>query len=105
MSLLPPTWSFVTTYRRRVFTTPMLTFAFAQATMRAVRADRKAELIEFNGEADHVHPFVAHPPTLATSVLAQRLKGRTAYQVRRELTGECVRARIRGHPWPRSRPL
>ncbi|MDT5119684.1 MAG: REP-associated tyrosine transposase, partial [Mycobacterium sp.] len=61
--------------------------------MRAVRANLNAELIEFNGETDHVHPFVAHPPTPATSVLAHRLKGRTAYQVRREFTGECIRAR------------
>jgi putative transposase len=28
-----------------------------------------------------------------------RLKGRTAYAVRRELTGACVRARMRGHLW------
>jgi putative transposase len=36
---------------------------------------------------------------LAISVLAQRLKGRTAYAVRREYTGICVRARMRGHVW------
>jgi putative transposase len=36
---------------------------------------------------------------LAVSVLVQRLKGRTAYAVRREYTGICVRALIRGHLW------
>ena len=36
------------------------------------------ELVEFNGESDHVHPLVAYPPHYAISVLAQRLKGRTA---------------------------
>ncbi|MFA5605880.1 MAG: transposase [Leucobacter sp.] len=33
------------------------------------------------------------------TTLVQRLKGRTAYAVRREFTGACVRARMRGHLW------
>ena len=52
--------------------------------MRNVCAELDAELVEFNSEADHVHLLVAYPPTLAISTLAQRLKGRTAYAVRRE---------------------
>lgn len=67
--------------------------------MRGVRADLGVDLVEFNGEADHVHLLVAYPPTLAISTLVQRLKGRTAYAVRREYTGACVRARMRGHLW------
>ena len=46
-----------------------------------------------------MHLLVAYPPTLAISALIQRLKGRTAYAVRREYSGICVRARIRGHLW------
>jgi putative transposase len=88
---------FVTKYRRQVFTDAMHTFT--KNTMPTVCADLNAELAEFNGEADHVHLLVAYPPTLPISVLAQRLKDRTAYQVRREFTGACVRARIRGHLW------
>jgi putative transposase len=72
---------------------------FAENIMRGLWAELDAELVEFNGEADHVHLLAAYPPTLAISVLVQRLKGRTAYAVRREFTGECVRARMRGHPW------
>ncbi|OHU47438.1 hypothetical protein BKG82_26860 [Mycobacteroides chelonae] len=88
---------FATKYRRRVFTDAMLTYA--ENTMRTVCADLNAELVEFNGEPDHAHLLVAYPPTLAISVLAQRLKGRTAYEVRREYTGACVRAHMRGHLW------
>jgi putative transposase len=81
-----------------VFTDAVLTFT--ENTMRTVCADLGAELVEFNGETDHVHLLVAYPPTLAISVLAQHLTGhRTAYAVRREFTGVCVRARIRGHLW------
>ena len=97
MSLLHAHLVFVTKYRRRVFTDAMLTFT--ENTMRSVCADLNAELVEFNGESDHVHLLVAYPPTLAISVLAQRLKGRTAHAVRREYTGVCVRARMRGHLW------
>jgi putative transposase len=86
---------FVTKYRRRVSTDAMPTFA--EATTRGVCGDLDAELVEFNGEADHVHLLVAYPPTLSISVLAQRLKGPTAYALRREYTGICVRARMRGH--------
>ncbi len=71
----------------------MLTFA--ETTMRTVCAELDVELVEFNGEADHV--LVAYPPTPAISVLTQRLKGRTAYAVRRAFTGACIRARMRGH--------
>jgi putative transposase len=38
------------------------------------------------------------PLTLAISALVQRLKGGTAYAVRREYTGVDVCARMRGHP-------
>ena len=88
---------FVTKYRRPVFTDEMLTFC--EHTMRAVCAELDVELVEFNGEVDHVHLLVAYPPTLALSTLVHRLKGRTAYAVRREFTGRCVRAHMRGHLW------
>ena len=97
MSLLHAHLVFVTKYRRKLFTDDMLTFA--DHTMRNVCAELAVELVEFNGEAEHVHLLVAYPPSLAISVLAQRLKGRTAYAVRREFTGACVRARMRGHLW------
>ena len=97
MSALHAHLVFVTKYRRAVFTDTMLTYC--EHTMRDVGADLNVELVEFNGEADHAHLLVAYPPTLAIAVLAQRLKGRTAYAVRREFTGICVRARMRSHLW------
>ena len=66
--------------------------------MRAVCAELDVELVEFNGEPDHVHIFVAYTPTLEIYTLVQ-LKGRTAYGARCEYTGVCVRARMRGHLW------
>jgi len=97
VSLLHAHLVFVTKYRRLVFTDAMLTYC--ETTMGAVCADLNVELVEFNGETDHVHLLVAYPPTLAIFTLAQRLKGRTAHAVRREYTGAGVRARMRGHLW------
>ena len=97
MSLLHARLVLVTKYRRAVFTDAMLTYT--ENTMRQVCNELDTTLVEFNGESDHVHLLVAYPPTLAISVLAQRLKGRTAYAVRRAFTGACVRARMRGHLW------
>jgi putative transposase len=86
---------FVTKYGRTVFTDAILTFC--EPTMRDVCAELDVELVEFN--SDHVQLLVAYPPTLAISSLVQRLKDRTADAVRREYTGVCVRARMRGHLW------
>jgi len=63
------------------------------------RSRHSVSFVEFNGEADHVHLLASYPPTLAISTLIQRIKGRTAYTVRREYTGACVRARMRAHLW------
>jgi putative transposase len=71
-------------------------------TIRGVCAELDVEFVEFNGKADTVHLSVAYPPAAAISVLVQRLKGRTTYAVRREYTGVCVRARMRGHLWSTS---
>jgi putative transposase len=93
---------FVTRYRRPVFTDTMLTFTeYTVRGVRGVRAELEAELIEFNGETDHVqvHLLICYPPTVANSALLQRLKGRAAYAVRREYSAVCVRARMRGHLW------
>ena len=46
--------------------------------MRAFCDQLDVELVEFNGETDHLHLLVHYPPTLAISALVQRLKGRTA---------------------------
>ena len=101
VSLLHAHLVLVTKYRQRCSPTRYSPSARAPG-VRTVRAELDVELVEFNGEIDHLHLLVHYPPTLAISALVQRLKGRTAYAVRREFTGRCVRARMRGHPWSRS---
>jgi putative transposase len=71
---------FVSKYRRPVFTDPMLTCC--EHLIREVCAGVGAELREFNGETDHVHLLVHYPPSLAPSMLVNRLKGVSSRRLR-----------------------
>jgi REP element-mobilizing transposase RayT len=46
--------------------------------MRAVSRDFGCELVEFNGETEHVHLLVRFPPTVTLSRLVNSLKGVTS---------------------------
>lgn len=71
---------FVAKYRRDVFTKAML------ETMREVFEriclDFETELVEFDGEHDHVHLLVNYPPKIAISSLVNSLKGASSRIVR-----------------------
>jgi putative transposase len=51
---------------------------------RDVCADFEAELVEFNGKADHVHLFVHYPPKVALSKLVNSLKGVSSRRPRQD---------------------
>lgn len=73
---------FVTKYRHRVFNDRHLTRM--EEIMRAVCVDFETELIEFNGERDHVHLLVTFPPKVALSRLVNSLKGVSSRRMRQE---------------------
>jgi putative transposase len=52
--------------------------------MRAVCTEFETELVEFNGEYDHVHLLVNFPPKLALSKLVNSLKGVSSRRMRQE---------------------
>ena len=52
--------------------------------MRAVCGDFEAELVEFTGEANHVHLLVNYPPKVAVSKLVNSLKGVSSRRLRQE---------------------
>ncbi|MFI2647459.1 IS200/IS605 family transposase [Micromonospora fulviviridis] len=73
---------FVTKYRHPVFTDRHLTRV--EQVMRSVCEDFAVELVEFNGESDHVHLLVNFPPTVAVSRLVNSLKGVSSRRLRQE---------------------
>jgi len=50
----------------------------------AVCQDFSAELVEFDGEDDHVHLLVNYPPTVSVSALVNSLKGVSSRLVRKK---------------------
>lgn len=52
--------------------------------MRAVCADFECELMEFNGEDNHVHLLVNFPPKVTVTKLVNSLKGVSSRRLRQE---------------------
>lgn len=55
-----------------------------QQVMRDVSSDFEVELVEFNGEDNHVHLLVNFPPKVAISHLVNSLKGVSSRRMRQE---------------------
>jgi len=71
---------FTTKYRRKLFDGYMirqLRDAFESACVKL-----ECELLEMDGEQDHVHLLVAYPPKLAVSVMVNNLKSTSSRQLR-----------------------
>ena len=64
---------FVAKYRRKVFTKEILDDM--QGIFEEVCSKFEAQLVEFDGECDHVHLLVVYPPRVAISSLVNSLKG------------------------------
>ncbi len=63
----------VTKFRRRVFTQTGL--QVIQEAFNSVAMKMGFEVLEFNGEADHVHVLLEYPPKLSVSQMVNALKG------------------------------
>lgn len=87
---------FVTKYRRRVFTKAVLDDA--RSIFASVCSDFGAELIEMDGEDDHVHLLVNYPPKVAISTLVNSLKGVSSRRLR-QIHPALVRRYWRGVLW------
>jgi putative transposase len=73
---------FVTKYRRKVFTREILDAM--QIIFKNVCQNFEADLIEFDGEHDHVHLLVNYPPKVSIARLVNSLKGVSARLLRQE---------------------
>ena len=82
---------FVTKYRRKCFTRAMLDRL--KEVVAKLCEDWKAELIEMNGEEDHVHFLLGLNPKCAPSVVANNFKTVTSRLLRKEFPA--LRAKYR----------
>jgi putative transposase len=73
---------FVTKYRREVFTKEI--FDDLRPIFASVCTDFESELVEFDGEDDHVHLLVNYPPKASVSNLVNSLKGVSSRMIRKK---------------------
>ena len=63
----------ITKFRRSVFTQSSL--SVIEESFREVARKMDFQILEFNGEADHVHALIEYPPKLSVSQIVNSLKG------------------------------
>ena len=88
---------FVTKYRKTVFSNVMLNRM--QAIFTSVCDDFDCELVEFDGEGDHVHLMVHYPPKLSLSKLVNSLKGVSSRYLRQEFGKKIEKYYCKGVLW------
>jgi putative transposase len=74
---------FVTKYRREVFTQEEM-LDHLRSIFTSVCSDFEAQLVEFDGEDDHVHLLVNYPPKASVSALVNSLKGVSSRMIRQK---------------------
>ncbi|MBI3330171.1 MAG: IS200/IS605 family transposase [Nitrospinae bacterium] len=90
----------VTKYRRKCITTAML--ARLREILAATTAKWGGELIECNGEADHVHLLISLSPTIQLSTFVNNLKTVSSRLIRKEFGRELARWYRKPVFWSRS---
>jgi putative transposase len=73
---------FVTKYRGEVFTKEMLDSL--RSIFTSICSDFEAQLVEFDGQDDHVHLLVSYPPKTCVSALVNSLKGVSSRMIRQK---------------------
>ena len=88
---------FVAKYRRRVFDGGAINRL--RTIFTKVCADFEAQLVEMDGERDHVHLLVSYPPKVPVSALVNSLKGASSRVLRKERPDIAKRFYYKGVLW------
>ena len=91
---------FVTKYRRKVFTPTII--QHLRLIFAKICRDFDAQLVEIEGERDHVHLLINYPPKIAVSKLVNSLKGASSRIIRKQGYATIEKALWGGSLWSRS---
>jgi len=89
--------AFVTKYRRDVFTKEILDRVHIIFKETCTQMD--CELLEFNGEDDHVHILISIPPKHSVTNVVSKLKGKSSYFIRKEFWDQIKKKLWGEHFW------
>ena len=90
----------ITMHRRKCISPEMLV-RLKKISTRII-STWEGELLEFNGESDHVHLLLSIPPKVAPSALVNNLKTVTARLIRKEFAGALAKVYDKPVFWSRS---
>lgn len=90
-------------YRHKCLTAPMLDRL--EMILRDLLHQWGCELVEFGGEADHVHLLFETPPSVKLSDLVKNLKSVTARRMRKEFANELAPYYWKPYFWNRAYAL
>ncbi len=90
----------VTKYRRRCITKPMLEFLEADFERLAIKWG--CEVLEFNGEPDHVHLLVKLNPKIQPASFVNNIKTVTSRLIRKAFSKELAKVYRKPVFWSRS---
>ncbi|WP_314419624.1 IS200/IS605 family transposase [Pseudescherichia vulneris] len=90
---------FTTKYRRKIFDDMMI--QQIREAFQSAAEKLEIEILEMDGEADHVHLLIAYPPKLSISVLVNNLKSISSRRAR-ILNKNLRKASNSGVLWSRS---
>ncbi|HAT1524940.1 TPA: IS200/IS605 family transposase [Morganella morganii] len=88
---------FFTKYRRKIFDPDAI--EKLRSYFASVCDDFEVELVEMDGESDHVHLLINYPPKLAVSNLVNSLKGVSGRLLRRDRPDIARRYYYKGVLW------
>lgn len=80
---------FVTKYRKKVLSDEWL--KFLQLCFISILKAKDCELVEFNGECDHVHLIVSYKPNMNVSDLVANLKSTSSKQMWQNYADDLVK--------------
>lgn len=87
---------FVTKYRKKVFNDEIL--KDLEIIFQNVCQDFETELVEMNGETEHIHLLLNYPPKVSISKLVNSLKGVSSRLIRKQHP-ELIKSYWKGGLW------
>ncbi len=84
---------FTTKYRRKLFDGGMI--EQLRKAFYSAAAKLECEIVEMDGERDHVHLLIAYPPKLAVSVMVNNLKSVSSRLLRQQRQMEISEVRLK----------
>lgn len=90
----------VTKYRKKCISPEIM--SFLRGECKRLLALQKIELLEMNGEADHIHLLISAPPQICLSNVINSLKTITSRLVRKQFAEELKPYYWKPYFWSRS---